>query len=380
MHETARKINVPLIISLVVALNGFVNLATGLAAILGISIGLRQVTDYFQMSPVLRTSGAMSVFLGLFLIFLGKGLFERRYRSWWICLVTLGVLVANNLYRGTTPQTVLLSLTLLVGLVVFRRQFNRHPTVAVGYAQIVAVAAIVFALAYGILGSYLLRDEFDGIVTLTDAVYYTVVTYSTVGYGDIGPVGEGAKVFVTSMIPVGLAAFAMALTALVGPEVERRMKGVLSIMERFQNLKGHVIVCGYSCVTATVLDELARKDVARVVIENRAELAEFLRTKGCEVVMGDPTLAETLRDAGLLNAKALICAHDRDETNVLIAITARELCDTATGARPRIIVRVEDEENIPKAKSVGADEVISPSTLGGQLIARKAFADDKHSA
>jgi voltage-gated potassium channel len=375
MRNLAQKLNIPLLVSLVVALNGFVNLATGLFPLLGWNAGLEKVTETLQISPALRTSGAVSIALGLFLIVLGKGLFERRRRSWRVSLVVLGILAVNSLSRGTLHTSVL-SLALLVILVVYRRQFSMPPVVALGYAQIVALASILFAFAYGVGGSYILREDFNGVATWSDAVYFSVVTYSTVGYGDISPKTENAKLFVSSMIPIGLVAFATALTALVGPEVERRMKGVLSIMQRFQNLSDHVIVCGFTCVSDTVLSELAKTNATCLVIENRPGFGELLRSKGYEVLAGDPTHQETLRNAGLLAASALVCAHDADSENLLIAITAREMRDGTKRQKPRIIVRIEDEENIPKALRVGADEVISPSTIGGQLIARKVVGTE----
>lgn len=370
MRNLARKLNIPLLVSLVVALNGFVNLATGLLSLLGWSAGLEEVTETLHISPALRTSGAVSVALGLFLIFLGKGLFERRRRSWRVSLVVLAILVANSLFRGV-PRTSILSLVLLTALVVYRRQFCMPPIVALGYAQIVALASVVFALAYGVGGSYLLREDFAGVASLSDAVYFSIVTYSTVGYGDITPQSENARLFVSSMIPIGLVAFATALTALVGPEVERRMKGVLSIMQRFQNLTDHVIVCGFSAVSETVLSELAKSNATCLVVENRIEFGELLRDRGYEVLAGDPTHRETLQNAGLLSASALVCCHDVDSVNMLIAVTAKDLRDQGKRRKPRIIVRIEDEENIPKALRVGADEVISPSTIGGQMIAEK---------
>ena len=376
MRNPARNLNIPLLVSLVVALDGFLHLATGLLSVLGWDTALVSLGEPLRLAAATRASAALSIALGLFLVVVGKGLFERRRRSWRVCLVVLVLLVGNNLYRGVASPASVLSLFLLVALILYRRQFCMRPVVSLGYAQIVALVSVLFALAYGIGGSYLLREEFNGVATWSDAVYFSIVTYSTVGYGDIGPKTENAKLFVSSMIPVGLVAFATALTALVGPEVERRMKGVLSIMQRFQSFTDHVIVCGHSSVSETVLAELAKSDATCLVIEGRADFAELLRARGHEVLGGDPTHRDTLVAAGLRSASALVCAHDADSLNMLIAVTAREIRDETKRPRPRIIVRIEDEENVPKALRVGADEVISPSTIGGQLIARKALGSE----
>ena len=113
----------------------------------------------------------------------------------------------------------------------FRAEFTHHSDRhRWSYAQVVAVLSIIFALAYGIGGSYLLRAEFDGIETWTDAVYFTVVTYSTLGYGDMFPLSTNARWFVVSMVSIGIGSFFTALTVLLGPLVEHRLRGVFAVL------------------------------------------------------------------------------------------------------------------------------------------------------
>jgi len=373
MKTILRKISVPTIIALVLALTGFVNLATGLTSIFRLAPYVEGVPEYLTITPVQRTSGILSVLLGILLIALGKGLYQRRRRSWAVAMVVLVILMANNLYRGTTPQTAILSGALIVGLLALRKHFTVSAPTKLGYGQIVALASVLFALSYGIVGSYLLREQFEGIDSWTDAVYFTFVTYSTLGYGDILPHTDNAKVFATTMIPLGLASFITALTAVIGPAVEERVKGVLSIMQRFQHLKDHVVVCGYSNVSASAIDQLREDDVPYVVVDDREDIILHLRSKGHEVLSGDASRKEALEAANLGGASALISAFDSDALNILVAVTARKLRDAAVGARFRIVVRVEDEENVDKAREVGADEVISPSTTAGRMMATKAL-------
>ncbi|MFO7898965.1 MAG: NAD-binding protein, partial [Planctomycetota bacterium] len=215
-------------------------------------------------------------------------------------------------------------------------------------------------------------DSWDRLETWTDSIYYTFVTYSTLGYGDILPTTPDARLFVVSMIVVGLGSFITAVTMLIGPMIEQRMKGVLSIMGRFQRAKDHVIVCGYSSVGESVVDELQDRGAPYVIIEDREDLAAHLRSKGHDVLSGDAARQETLQEANAGAARAVVAAFDSDSVNTLVALTAKELRDATKGARFRIVARVEDEENIDKVRRVGADEVISPSTLGGRAMARKA--------
>ena len=377
MHRILRKVDISVIIASVFALTGFVNLATGLEPLFKLTayLNVAEVPEYLRLSTGQKFSGLVSVALGVFMVVLGKGLYERRARSWWVAVCVLVILAANNLYRGTTTQTVWLSVLLLIALLAYRGRFRIPSDWDVDYGQIVALVSVAFALSYGIVGVYLLRAEFSGIETWTDAVYFTFVTYSTVGYGDVLPQTANAKIFTLSMILIGLASFVTALTVLLGPVLERQMKGVLSIMSRFQKTENHVVICGYSHVAESIVDELQGQGVPYIVIDDRRDLILHLQSKGHDVLSGDATLKQTLEQANLANARAIIAAFDSDSTNTLIAVTARDIRDSVEGCHYRIVVRVEDEENIQKVKHVGADEVISPSTLGGRLMATKALED-----
>jgi voltage-gated potassium channel len=373
MARILRRIHISTLIAAVLSFNGFVNLATGLAPIFRVASYLRmeEVPEYLRLTSGQRFSGILSVFMGVLLIVLGKGLYERRRRAWGWSLAILLVLMANNLYRGTTPQTLILSLILVASLLVFRRRFDVRAEGKLDYGQIVGLASVLFALAYGIVGSYILRAQFNAIENWNDAIYFTFVTYSTLGYGDILPQTANAKIFVISMILIGLTSFVTALTVVLGPILERRMKGVMSIMTRFQRAADHVVVCGYSHVSESVIDELQRREIPYLIVDDREDLIAHLQNKGHDVLLGDATQRETLQQANLGNALAVITAFDQDSMNTLVAVTAKELRDEAK-SRFRIVVRVEDEENVEKVQRLGADEVISPSTLGGRMMATRA--------
>jgi voltage-gated potassium channel len=371
-----RRIRVTTVLAAALAANGFLNLATGLAPVFRLAryVELAAVPDYLRISPVQRTSGFLSVLLGIALIALGKGLYERRRRAWFGALVVLLLLMANNLYRATTPQTAILSGAVVLGLLAFRRRFDVRSDVRLGYAQLVALGGVVFALAYGAVGSYVMRAQFSGIETWTDAVYFTFVTYSTLGYGDMLPETADAKVFAVSMVAIGLTSFITAFSVLVAPAIERRLKGVLRIMHRLSNIANHVIVCGYSHAAQSVIDELRSRGAPFLVVDARDEVVRRLREEGVEVVHGTPEKNEVLLRANAPAATAIVAASDSDAENLLVAVAARDFREKIADCRLRIVVRMEDEENIGKARGVGADEVISPSTMGGRLMARKALA------
>ncbi len=375
------RASVPYVIAAVIAANGFLNLAAGLAEIFHLSFYLEmeldEVSRYIQTSPSLKVGGFVSVGLGTMLIALGKGLAERRRRAWWWTVGVLGALLINHLFQSLPLTATWLSVLLLVMLLIFRSEFNRSIEPRKwSYVELIAAISVLFALAYGIVGSYLLRHEFDTIASWIDAVYFTIVTYSTLGYGDILPLTPNARIFTISMVFIGLSSFVTALTVLLGPMIERRMKGVFSVMSKFQKSVDHVVVCGFTNVTESIVDELRERGIPFLLIEERDQLVLHLKSMGYDVVAGDPAEKDVLDQANVCGAAALIAATDSDAANTLIALTARQMRDEHEDCRFRIIVRIEAEENIAKVQRIGVDEVISPSTLAGRLMATKAVGAD----
>lgn len=367
----------PYIAAAVIAANGFLTLATGLSRVFHFDLyftqELTEVGDFLQVAPSLQPGGAVSILLGLVLIVLGKGLAERRRSTWRKALLVLALLLLNHLIQGLPLRFAVPSIFLTAALVALRRDFTFSPSGHQwSFGELVAGLSVVFALVYGVGGSYLMRSEFSGIESWTDAVYFTFVTFSTVGYGDMLPQTANARLFSISMILIGLSAFATALTVILGPLIEERMKGVFSVMSKFQKTIDHVVVCGYTNVSESIFDELRDRHIPFIVIEEREAMVMHLKTLGCDVLHGDPTEKIALEQANLPRAVAVIAATDSDATNTLIALTAHALRKQSELHTFRIVVRVEDEENIEKVLQIGADEVISPSTLGGRLMASKA--------
>ena len=144
-------------------------------------------------------------------------------------------------------------------------------------------------------------------------------------------------------------------------------------MSRYQKFADHVVVCGYSNVAESIIDELQDCNVSYIVVERREDIVHLLQSKGHDLLTGDATRTEVLAQANLEDARALIAASDSDSVNTLVGITAKEYREVR-GAKFRIVVRVEDEENIEKVKHIGVDEVISPSTMAGRLMAQRAIA------
>ncbi len=368
----------PDLVAVLMAANGFYTLASGLSEIFHLdqylALELNQVRPYLEVVAAPQLDGFVAVFLGVLFIALGKGLAERRRRAchWAVAALLLNVL--SHLVQGLPLQNCILSAAGLVLLGLLRTEFTRHSQPRRGtYAEVIAVLSIFFALAYGIGGAYLLRTEFSGIDTWTDAVYFTVVTYSTLGYGDMLPQSANAKWFAISMVSIGIGSFITALTVLLGPLIENRLKGVFAVVSKLQKSVDHIVVCGYTKVTESIVDELQARQVPFVIIDEREAIVAYLKNSGLDVLHGDPTERAVLKQANVSRATAVIAATDSDATNALVALTACVLRQDEQQHPFRIVVRIEDEENVAKVESIGVDEIISPSTLGGQLMAQRAL-------
>ena len=361
------------VIAVVVGLYGLLLLFLG--------VGLLLVPDALEggVENGAQVAGILFAFLGVLTMLLGRGLLQRRRRAWGYALVLAAATLPSTALRVVQGESILFHLpTLLViaGLLAFHRQFSVRAARRISYGQVVAAIAIALALTYGIVGTYLLRDQFNGVDSWPDATYFAMVAFVTLGYdfdvAQVYPVTANARWFAVSMYLIGITLFITAVSVALGPIVEGRVKGVMYLVKRFQQMSDHVVVCGYSGVAASVIDDLRDRGEVAVIVDDREKVVQQLRDKGHEVMEGDPTLRETLVDASTGRARALIATFDSDSMNTLVAVNAKHLRDSLPRARFAILVRIEDEENVEKVRLLGVDEVISPSTLGGRLLAKRA--------
>lgn len=212
-----------------------------------------------------------------------------------------------------------------------------------------------------------LRDNIDGSVSFSDVVYFTMITVSTVGYGDIVPVTDRARLFdAFGLTPIRLFVWLI----FVGTAYDFFLRGLwekwrMSAIQR--NLHGHVVVAGYGTSGAEAVTELIRAGTeprSIVVIDTHASALTAAETCGVAVMEGDATRNATLAAAQIARAKALIVAPGRDDTSILMVLTARRL---APKVPISVVIRSEDNEAL--ARQAGADTVINPANFAGLLLA-----------
>lgn len=219
-----------------------------------------------------------------------------------------------------------------------------------------------------------LRDHADGHVSFTDVVYFTMITITTVGYGDIVPVSARARLLDALVVtPIRIVVWFLFLGTAYQLIIRQYMEEYR--MARLQaKLEDHIIVCGFGHTGFSTVKELLAKGTPAgriVVIDPRDDRVRLAIAHGVAAFQGDATHEDALRDALVEKAKAIIISAGRDDSSALILLTARHLNHSA-----RIIVSAKEEENVKLFKQGGANAIVSPATFGGYLVA--AAVDHTH--
>jgi len=253
----------------------------------------------------------------------------------------------------------------------FRRRLYTRSEIAPGrmilrrLAIVLGLICLVFVVFW--LDRDGLRDLQKGEVSFVGVVYFTFVTVTTVGYGDIVPVSDRARL-IDALLVTPIRLFVLIL--FVGTAYELVLQRTLEDfrMRRLQRkLKGHVVVCGFGLVGRSAADELVLRDMepsSVVAIDLKPERLEAAAERGYLGISGDITDPEVLRDAAIETARAVLVCTGRDDTNTLACLAIR-----STAPDVRVVVAVRNPRQTRLLSASGASIVISPSGLGGRLMA-----------
>ncbi|MFB6353925.1 MAG: NAD-binding protein [Halobacteriales archaeon] len=348
-------------------------------AVLSVATGVLRITQQSIAGPlatvippaVQETVGFTGALTGFLMMASALGLRRGLRAAWYSTVVLLPVTAVQGVLQWSpiSIPLVLLSAIDLPAVLAHRRRFDRR--LDLSPAQQAAAAAILGAQVYGTVGTYALRGQFGNVHTLVDAFYYTIVTASTVGYGDAIPQTQLAKLFGMSVLVVGTASFAVALGTLIGPAIEARLQRALGRMtdSELELLDDHLLVLGRGDLTDVVVEELG--DVEYLVVTTDADWAGTVGDRGVDVLVGDPADEETLRRAQLADARGVLVATNDDAEDALVVLTVRQL-----NPEVRIVAAATNRENVEKLRRAGADVVISPATIGGHLLVESALGGE----
>lgn len=251
-----------------------------------------------------------------------------------------------------------------------RREYG--PFVAIGLRILIALSCIVVTATVVYLERDGYKDVEGKVDSLLDAFYYATVTLSTTGYGDITPLSESARL--TNILLVTPLRF-LFLIVLVGTTIEvltERSRQQFRYSRWRKRVKKHTVVIGYgtkgrSAVSA-LLDQGYPAERIVVVDQDNGNI-KAATGDGCVGVIGDARREEVLRQAAMSSADKVVVATDRDDTSVLVTLTARRLAPHAT-----IVAAAREEQNIAVLKQGGADVVIPTAESAGRLLGLSIIA------
>ena len=200
-----------------------------------------------------------------------------------------------------------------------------------------------------------------------DALYMTVITISTVGYGEVTPLSESGRIFTMGLIVTGVGtAFYLfaAVTQFVVEGQLRQFVGRAAMKHRIDQLEGHVVICGFGRMGRVVAEEMARSGGAAVVIERDPAREMELAAGGLLYVLGSALEDRVLEEAGVRRARAIVVVTASDADNVYITLSARTM-----NPKIRIHARGESEAGLQHLRMAGADQAISAYQWGGIRLA-----------
>lgn len=217
-----------------------------------------------------------------------------------------------------------------------------------------------------------LRDANGKPVGPLDVLYFTVVTVTTLGYGDIVPATPEARAMVTfGITPLRIGIWLILLSTAYELVLKRSIE-LIELRRLHRVLKNHFVICGFGVKGRSAAAELTERgvDPKRILaIDRDPQALEAASALGIAAIRGDSTREQTLLDANIREASQAIVVPDRDEACVLICLTIQDLAPDV-----EIIASAREEENVRLIKNSGAKVVVAPSVSGGRLLAVAATA------
>ncbi len=232
-----------------------------------------------------------------------------------------------------------------------------------------AIMLLFFVFMIGIIGYMSLSGY-----SFVNALYMTVITVSTVGFGEIEPLNDQEKLFTIFLITISIISFGYTVSALteyiISGQLFQHFK-LKKVQKKIEKLNGHTIICGFGRNGKQAIKKLQNYKKDFVIIEQSEEIINSIDLSGFLNVKQDATTDEALINAGIERAENLITALPSDADNLFVVLSARQL-----NGNCRIISRASNESSYSKLKIAGANNVIMPDKLGGDHMASLVVTPD----
>jgi voltage-gated potassium channel len=232
-----------------------------------------------------------------------------------------------------------------------------------------AIILLVLLLFTGIIGFKIISDY-----SWIDALYMTVITITTVGFGEVQPLDPQAKIFTIFLILTSVIIVGYALTIITEFIISKNDISELKqkkMQKKIDALSNHIVICGFGRNGKQAAKKLLTHKRSFVVVESNKEIIDKHQNEDILFVLGNANEDEVLQLAGIERAECLISALPNDSDNVFVVLSARQMNNTA-----RIISRASNESSYSKLKLAGANNVILPDKIGGDHMASLVVVPD----
>ena len=351
-------------LSFLVFLNGLLFLHPFLAPVMeGNMIEWQLVGSWRHVLDDIGLSELPRVVISVSMILMSIGMLYRARIAWALATILTLPTMATTLasWGGTSP---FFFFTLILGLLLLKNWSIFHRS-SLAASSLFALSSFLLLIWYAFLGSLYLGKEFNPpIHDIVAAAYFSVVTMSTLGFGDIVPVTNEARLFTMSIVILGITVFATSLGAVIGPVIGGTLKGVFHDKAMRAMRKNHIILCGIGPFAHNVYRILTDRGRSVTVIVPPDAIHQY--PENADIITGDATSRTTLEEAGIIEAKFILAIRLDDPENAFIVLAVKEISES----QARTVAVVNNTENIEKIRSVKPDLVLSPQLLGAELLAR----------
>lgn len=245
-------------------------------------------------------------------------------------------------------------------------QLQTSPARAIYKRVLVALGALAAAVLIVYIDRAGYRDAQDNELSLLDCIYYATVSLSTTGYGDITPFTPSARLVNVLLITPLRIFFLIVLVGTTLSALTESSRQAFKIQRWRQQVRNHTVVVGYGTKGRTAIEAMIGDGVSAseiVVVDTDRAVLDAAEAKGLVTVFGSATKSDVLRLAGAQRANSIIVATNRDDTAVLVTLTAREIAPKA-----RIAAAIREADNAHLLRQSGADSVVLSSETAGRLL------------
>ena len=333
-------------------------------SMLGMSANAVQLDELAEHLLGAHLGGLSDFVIGGLLIVTAFGLMLRARMAWWLAVLgistSLVLRISTDMDGGTHGLIMTYRGVLLVWLLLSRDQF---PVRSLPAQAAMGVYFVVMFLGCATVltlrrGSHFEPEIHDSV----SALYFVIMTISTVGFGDITPIDSDTRGFVLSMIVIGVLIIGSSISVFLLPLVTNRLRLILGNQENLVNRTRHFIVIGTSSLARNTVHELEKRGQTVTIVLGAANEDPFYQKR--DVLVGDATDLEVLKDAGTEKARGVLALSGDDSANGFIVLGVNELDPTIP-----TVAALNDSKNQSRLERTQPSILISLQVLGGQLLA-----------